>query len=346
MLFPRARCNGDESICQITLGEGEINSAATLMALVLSTKFDLRKTYFLLAGIAGVNPRHGTLGSVALARYAVQVALQYEIDSRSIPFDWPTGYIAYGREYPHEYPVITYGTEVFELNAELQEVAYTLASKAILSDAEGPRSYRTLYEDAHHMYEMATRPPSVIKCDSATSDVYYSGKILSEAFENTTEVWTNGTGVYCMSAQEDNAALEVLVRAAIEKIVDFGRIIVLRAGKLMSISPAKFYSRLTIDPEAQTLTVLHLRHLIGCISQLNRTASLSPSTIYFAQASKSLEVSWRIGIALLRMAWLLIIIWATSSAAWVVSLILDSEASRTAPLSLHSVRDRTWRNVR
>lgn len=235
MLFPRARCTADGSICQLTLGEGEINSAATLMALVLSQKFDLKETYFLIAGIAGVNPRHGTLGSVALARYAVQVALQYEIDARSIPFDWPTGYIAYGREYPHEYPVITYGTEVFELNAELQDIAYTLASKANLTDSEGPRSYRTLYEDAAHMYEMATLPPSVLKCDSATSDVYYSGKILSEAFENTTEVWTNGTGVYCMSAQEDNAVLEVFVRAAIEKLVDFGRIIVLRTGKSNNI---------------------------------------------------------------------------------------------------------------
>ncbi|KAF7561462.1 hypothetical protein G7046_g2683 [Stylonectria norvegica] len=230
MLFPNAFCTPDGSICQLTVGEGEINSAATLMALVLSRKFDLRETYFLLAGIGGVNPRRGTLGSVALVRYAVQVALQYEIDSRSIPDDWPTGYISYGRSYPHEYPCITYGTEVFELNAQLQEVAYALASKAVLADAEGPKLYRALYSEMGEAYEMATQSPSVIKCDSATSDVYYSGRRLSEAFENTTTVWTNGTGVYCMSAQEDNATLEVLVRAAVDDLVDFGRVIVLRTG--------------------------------------------------------------------------------------------------------------------
>ncbi|KAK7423979.1 hypothetical protein QQZ08_008803 [Neonectria magnoliae] len=230
MLFPHACCTEDESICQLTLGEGEINSAATLMALVLSPFFDLRKTYFLITGIAGVNPRYGTLGTAAIARYAIQVALQYEIDPRSLPSEWSTGYIAYGRSQPHEYPIMTYGTEVFELNAELQDVAYNLASKATLRDANGPRSYRNLYKPMGESYKVASEPPSVVKCDTATSDVYYSGKRLSEAFENTTSLWTNGTGIYCMSAQEDNAVLEVLIRAAIENLVDFGRVMVLRTG--------------------------------------------------------------------------------------------------------------------
>lgn len=230
MLYPRASCTSSGDICQLTLGEGEINSAASLMALVLSPKFDLSKTYFLLAGIAGVNPKQGTLGTVALARYSVQVALQYEIDPRSLPPTWPTGYIAYGRSQPHEYPIITYGTEVFELNANLQDMAFNLASRASLADADGPRQYRALYGRMGESYKVASRPPAVVKCDTATSDVYYSGSRLSEAFENTTMVWTNGTGNYCMSAQEDNAMLEVLVRAAIEHLVDFARVMVLRTG--------------------------------------------------------------------------------------------------------------------
>lgn len=235
MLFPSTCCIEGGAICLQTVGEGEINSAASLMALVLSPRFDFSKTYFLLAGIAGVNPKHGTLGTVALAHYSVQVALQYEIDPRSLPSSFPTGYISYGRNQPHEYPFITYGTEVFELNARLQDEAYDLASKAELSDADGPRQYRSLYVRMGESYMAASRPPSVVKCDTATSDVYYSGSRLSEAFENTTSVWTNGTGVYCMSAQEDNALLEVLVRAAIEKLVDFERVIVLRSGMTLDV---------------------------------------------------------------------------------------------------------------
>ncbi|KAF5013452.1 hypothetical protein FDECE_528 [Fusarium decemcellulare] len=223
-------CTADGYVCLQVTGEGEVNSAASLMALVLSPQFDLSKTYFLLAGIAGVNPKYGTLGSVALAQYSVQVALQYEIDSRSLPSNWPTGYISYGRDQPHEYPFIAYGTEVFELNAKLRDTAFDLASEAELSDDNGPREYRALYGRMGESYTTAARPPAIVKCDTATSDVYYSGSRLSEAFENTTKVWTNGTGLYCMTAQEDNAMLEVLVRAAIEKLVDFERVMVLRTG--------------------------------------------------------------------------------------------------------------------
>ncbi|KAK2608534.1 hypothetical protein QQS21_002880 [Conoideocrella luteorostrata] len=230
MLFPRVFCTEIGKVCQLTLGEGEINSAASMMAFVLSKRFDLRKSYFLFAGIAGVNPHYATIGSVALARYTVQVALQYEIDPRSLPQDWPTGYISYGRDYPLQYPSITYGTEVFEVNDKLREAAYKLASRARLADQRGPQEYRSKYSGVGYRDAMASKAPSVVKCDIATSDVYYSGTKLAIAFENTTEVWTNNTGIYCMSAQEENATLEVMVRGAIEGLVDFARLIILRTG--------------------------------------------------------------------------------------------------------------------
>lgn len=230
MLFPWVFCTETGSVCQMTVGEGEINSAVSMTALILSGSFNLTQTYFLLAGIAGVNPRYATIGSAAFARYAVQVALQYEIDSRSLPDDWLTGYIPYGRAHPFEYPCITYGTEVFELNVDLRDAAHAFAQRAQLRDDREPQRYRLLYSDMGASYSTAVMPPSVVKCDSATSDVYYSGGRLAQAFENTTALWTNGTGVYCMSAQEDNATLEVLVRAAIEGLVDFSRVIAMRTG--------------------------------------------------------------------------------------------------------------------
>jgi purine nucleoside permease len=71
----------------------EINAATSDTALMFSDLFDLKKTYFLSAGIAGVNPHYGTLGTVAFAQYAVQVGLQYQLDSREIPasFNGTTG---------------------------------------------------------------------------------------------------------------------------------------------------------------------------------------------------------------------------------------------------------------
>lgn len=235
MLFPSIFCTETGHVCQLTLGEGEINAAASMMALILSNRFDFRQAYFLFAGIAGANPHHATIGSVAIARYAVQVALQYEIDPRSLPQDWPTGYISYGRDYPLQYPSVIYGTEVFEVNDNLRQAAFALASKSRLSDQNGPREYRSKYSGGGYRDAVATRAPSVVRCDIATSDVYYSGTKLAVAFENTTELWTNGSGIYCMSAQEENATLEVMVRAAIEGVVDFARIILLRSGESSNI---------------------------------------------------------------------------------------------------------------
>ncbi|RCI13618.1 hypothetical protein L249_5564 [Ophiocordyceps polyrhachis-furcata BCC 54312] len=228
MLFPHVMCTQDGLVCQATVGEGEINAAASMTALALSPYFHLAKTYFLLAGIAGVNPREATLGSVALSRFAVQAALQYEIDPRSLPANWSTGYIPYGRSHPFEYPAILYGTEVFELNVGLRDAAAALASRASLADDDTSRHYRAMYARRDGYYAKAAQPPSVVKCDCITSDVYYSGNMLSQAFENTTRVWTNGTGVYCMTAQEDSAVLEVMVRAAVEGLVDFSRVMLMR----------------------------------------------------------------------------------------------------------------------
>lgn len=225
MLFPHVHCTEDYQICQVTTGEAEINAAGTVSAVVLSDRFDLTETYFLIAGIAGVSPKYSTLGGVALSRYAIQVALQYEFDAREMPQNFTTGYWGFDTYLPNTLPGEWYGSEVFEVNEDLRQLAHGYASKANLTDNSEAIAYRAKYAD---VYTAGAEPPSVVLCDTATSDVYYSGNLLADAFDNTTTLWTNGTGKYCMTAQEDNATLEVMVRAAIEGLVDFARIIVMR----------------------------------------------------------------------------------------------------------------------
>jgi len=229
--FPHAHCNANYTVCQITTGEAEINAASTITAMYLSPLFNLTTTYFLIAGIGGVNPYQGTTGTAAFARFAVQVALQYEIDAREIPANWSTGYFALGTLQPGQYPQHIYGTEVFELNVNLRDKAMSLASNISLNDTETAAAYRAKYDYA---------PAG----DSACSDVYYSGHFLGEAFGNFTDLMTNGSGVYTTTAQvlfraafidltlyqEDNATLEAMVRAALLGIIDFARIVLLRTG--------------------------------------------------------------------------------------------------------------------
>ncbi|KAJ5855359.1 uncharacterized protein N7529_009303 [Penicillium soppii] len=227
-LFPDVHCTEDYEICQLITGESEINAATTVTSVAFSPLFDLTQTYFFVAGIAGVSPKKTTTGSATFARYAVQVALQYEIDIRELNSSYSTGYIPQGADFPGQYPTSIYGTEVFEVNAELRTIAANFARKANLSDSATAQAYRRHYKTPSGKYKAATLPPSVVECDVATSDVYYSGNILGSAFENTTKVLTNGTGDYCASAQEDNATLEVLLRSSAYKLTDFSRIIIMR----------------------------------------------------------------------------------------------------------------------
>lgn len=226
-LYPDAHCTANGDVCQLTTGESEINAATTIASLMRCPSFDLTTTYFMIAGIAGINPEVATTGSVTFARYAVQVALQYEFSQFEIPTNFTSGYIPQGSTSPQEYPQSIYGTEVFEVNQDLQKIAADFARKATLNDSDAAIAYRANYASLP-AYAAGAAPPSVVECDVATSDVYYSGSILSTAFGNYTTLVTNGSAVYCTTAQEDNATLEAMLRAAVDKVVDFGQIIVMR----------------------------------------------------------------------------------------------------------------------
>lgn len=162
------------------------------------------------------------------ARFAVQVALQYEFDAREKPVYSPTGYIPQGCTTPWQYPRELYGTEVYELNDALRNLAVTFANEANLVDSAASQKRRSHYATTA-AYAAGAAPPSIVKCDTATSDNFWSGNLLAEAFENTTALFTHGVGVYCTSQQEDNAILAVLLRGTLRGVVDFARIIIQRA---------------------------------------------------------------------------------------------------------------------
>ena len=93
-------------------------------------------------------------------------------------------------------PDSIYGTEVFEVNEALRDIAIGFASKAKLNDSALAVAYRAKYNSVA-AYAAATAGPPVLKGDVATGDVYYSGTLLSEAVENVTKLYTNGSGIYC-----------------------------------------------------------------------------------------------------------------------------------------------------
>lgn len=223
--YPYVHSNANFSIMSVTTGEGEINAAATIAALAMSPLFDLTQTYFLISGIAGGTPDLTTIGSVTYAKYAVQVGLQYQIDSREIPANWSTGYVNFHTNEPNQFPATIYGSEIFELNEHLMHRAMYLASNVTLHNGtDGNVEFRQRYNTSQAAYGS----PQLVACDTATSDVYWSGELMEKAMTDFVNTISNRTATYCSTQQEDNASLEALVRAAKHGIVDFNRIVITR----------------------------------------------------------------------------------------------------------------------
>ena len=79
--------NPDSQILGMVTGIGTAKSTSAVMALGLDERFDLSKAYWLIAGIAGIDPEDASIGSVAWSSYLVDGDLGYQIDSREIPKD-------------------------------------------------------------------------------------------------------------------------------------------------------------------------------------------------------------------------------------------------------------------
>jgi len=223
---------GRDGVCQVTTGMGYANAAASISALIYSRQFDLQKTYWLIAGVAGINPARGTLGTAAWAHYLVDFGLQWELDKRDAPAAWPSGYLGINTMSPAEKPQLIYGTEVFKLNDELVNRAFSLSESVKLTDSPSAQKARAVYG-----YAPANAAPAVVQCDTLSSDTWFSGTHLTERADVWASELTDHHAVACTSQQEDNATFAVLMRAAGEHLVDTNRVAVLRTGSDFDRAP-------------------------------------------------------------------------------------------------------------
>jgi len=222
--YPVVHCTADD-VCQMTTGMGHANAAASTMAVLYSGLFDLRQTYFVIAGIAGIDPARATIGSVAWARYVVDSGIAHEIDAREIPRGWPDGYFGVLTESPDRVPEFAYRTEMFRLDEALLQAALKLSGTLPLEDSAELAAYRR-----HYPEPAARAAPSVVACDTLSSDTWWAGSRLGEHARHWTRLLTHGEGVYCTTQQEDNATLNALTRGSQSGLLTLSRVAVLRSG--------------------------------------------------------------------------------------------------------------------
>jgi purine nucleoside permease len=207
-----------------------------IMALGLDPRFDLTHSYWLINGIAGVNPHVASEGSAAWARHVIDGDIAYEIDPREAPADWPTGIMALGNKTPLTPPVIPDWAPKpmqWTLNPALVRWAFGLTKDVVLADSPPAQAHRALYAG----FPAALKPPVVLLGDSFASCRYWHGAMMQRWAEDWTKLYTGGDGICAMSDMEDHGLAAALTRLGTMGRVDFQRVLFLRTGSNFTMPP-------------------------------------------------------------------------------------------------------------
>jgi purine nucleoside permease len=200
-----------------------------ITALVMSGQFDFSKTYWIINGIAGVDPAIASIGSAAWARYVIDGDIAYEIDSREADQAWPYAIMPVSSPAPNQLPKDNgqpQATMAFMINPALVQWAYGLTKDTSIPDTDGMKAFRSLYVG----YPNAQKPPFVLYGESFGTSRYWHGKTLTQWARDWTKLWTGGKGEVAMSDMEDQGIAYALTRLTKMGRVDFQRVLFLRTG--------------------------------------------------------------------------------------------------------------------
>jgi purine nucleoside permease len=225
--------NPQTGVLGMVTGMGTTNSATAAMELGLDQRFDLSHAYWLVAGIAGVDPNDASIGSAAWAEYLVDGDLAHEIDAREIPADWPTGYFARNTRKPYDPAKPQPDGEVLHLNPALTEWAFELSRNTKLDDSPHLKETREKFVG----YPNAQKAPFVLKGDTLSAMTFWHGKLLNDWADNWVKYWTDGKGNFVTSAMEDTGTFQALTYLHPTGKVNKDRVMVLRTASNYTMPP-------------------------------------------------------------------------------------------------------------
>ena len=197
----------------------------SLTALILDPRFDLSRAYWIVAGIAGVDPHAGSLGSAAWARYVVDADPVYEMDDREIPKDWPWGLYSLGTDGPGKKGSAEGSSGmVWKLNPGLTRWAYQISRATPPDDNPQLQAGRAGFKSE----PTALRPPSVFLGDVLGTTRFWHGALRTGWARDWVKLWTDGQGAFAMTDCEDQGIMDVLDLFGRAGLVDASRVLVLR----------------------------------------------------------------------------------------------------------------------
>ena len=227
------RTNADHTVIGMVTGTTLVNATASMMALGLDPRFDLTHAYFLINGIAGVDPGDASIGSAAWANYVVNDVAR-EIDPRDAPADWPYGLFPNGSNGPKPAKIPSapwLRSNLYALNPKLAAWAFQQTKSLDLGDDPAVAKFRADFTG----FPNAQKPPFVLIGDDFASDYYWHGKIMTQYANDWVALYSGGKGNFVMTEMEDSGLLEALQRLSKMHRVDYDRVMVLRTGSNYSM---------------------------------------------------------------------------------------------------------------
>ncbi|MFT6895840.1 MAG: purine nucleoside permease/predicted cupin superfamily sugar epimerase [Paraglaciecola sp.] len=234
--------NPQTGVLGIVTGMGTAKSASAIMALGLDPRFDLSHAYWLVAGIAGVDPQDASIGSAVWANYLVDGDLAHEIDARDMPHDWQSGYFPLFQQSPlpsrstkpsSHYQDSTNG-EVYRLDQQLVSWAFELTKNLALTDNAAMQTLRSQYIN----YPNAQKAPFVLQGDQLASSTFWHGKHLNQWANDWVNYWTKGQGNFVTSGMEDTGSYQAITYLDNAGKADRSRFLVLRTASNYSMPPS------------------------------------------------------------------------------------------------------------
>ena len=228
----------EDGVLGICTGGGIANATASVMALGMDDRFDLSNAYWLVAGIAGVDPEDLSLGSAAWAKFVIDGDLLVQIDAREIPADWPYGIIPLGSDKPAKVQSDlstgwTVDTIKFALNESLVNWAYRLTRDVEIPASRGLAKFRAQFSDNPN----AMKPPFVTIGDTLSASTYWHGHHFNHWANDWVKLYSSQQGNFMTSNMEDSGTMTALHRLARINKVDANRVLVLRTASNFTVPP-------------------------------------------------------------------------------------------------------------
>ncbi len=230
--------NADRSLIAIVAGVGTANTAVSVMALGLCGMFDFSTAHWLVSGIAGVNPREGSLGSVYWADWVVDGDLGHEVDLRSAPQDWPIGIFPLGAKEPYGPSTLESGLfgrpyQRFQINPEL--LAWAMSETADLA-LENPPELAGESADFQE-FPAAVEAPHVAIGGTLSAARFWHGEHHNEWAEHWIRYWTDGQSKFVTSAMEDTGTMHAIGQLQRMERARQDHVLVMRAGSNFTMPP-------------------------------------------------------------------------------------------------------------